>query len=134
MCAHEDHLKIKCDNEQFIKFIEGKRDAAERYNDWVGIVIFYCIVHLIESEFAKFNVHSESHAERLDNLQALAGNVNETLFRPFIKAYRHIKNDSNRYRYDGLIPTQEDIEDLKLKANDIDRLTPKVFANQTVYS
>lgn len=95
MPTKEDHLRIVNQNFQTLGHLS--RPNPSEYTDWCITIIFYMALHFIQAYLAeKKDEHPGVHGQTIDKI------LESPDIRPLYHKYRHLKDDSEDARYQGI--------------------------------
>jgi len=101
MPTFEEH-KVKYTHNKRFRDSGIKKEAGE-FNDWEIVVIFYCVVHMLEGIlYKRFHIDSEGHRERKDHMQDHPATFSQTLY----LAYIQMERLAHTARYDEITSIQ----------------------------
>ncbi len=92
MPNNSSHLAQYQKNKELLSVEEMAIDTT-RHLDWVITIVFYCAVHLVESELAKKPFCSNDHRERLEEIKKTS------TLQPILNEYHTLFHASKKVRY-----------------------------------
>lgn len=111
------HVEKYKRNKEFMQI-----DALGDFKDWYATVGFYCSLHLIEGYLAKFyNKVIKNHKERAMEV------IKESVLKSCGSSYLTLYHESIKARYYDKVFSDEDMEIIKNKLEDVEKtLIPKL--------
>ncbi|MDR2590907.1 MAG: hypothetical protein LBC71_08000 [Oscillospiraceae bacterium] len=91
-------------------------EANDVYWDWYVTILFYSALHLAEKEISKSAIEVKTHNERLKYIARLDP-LNKISYE-----YYHLYNQSRRARYECVVFTKKELDELKVNFSKIEKL------------
>lgn len=110
MPSRDEHIKQAKHNEEFIGIFDSK---SSPYLDWALTGIFYSAIHYIEAVLATRGKHPLSHAHRNTWIEQYIKNID------IYDDHRDLMEDSRAARYKCINPSENEIDESKLKLENI---------------
>src|SRR3989304_1861252 len=80
----------------------GAQDVAER--EWLVVLLFYAVLHVVEAWFANYGIHAKTHGERDARISTHPD------LRVIYGRYRQLRIDSINARYNCWRPSLNDVQ------------------------
>ena len=106
---HSDQVTINDQLAQHLETLHSDLNLGKASRQCHMTVLFYAAVHWVEEQFQQKNTR---HPSAIRHAKSVCTKYGPTK-RPAIRAYLQLEHFSRQARYDGWIPTDQDLQDAK---------------------
>lgn len=114
--SHKQQISANQEMAKHLKTLHADSVLGSASRQWCMTLYFYMAVHHVEEQLQnKMFSPSSSHAVRKKNIRHVWGTAQSDA----VLGYMDLETHSRETRYDGMVPTDQDLADAESQLNDV---------------